>query len=262
MRKGRIRPQEGRKQGFALSLSLRTMLSLLLCGPQVPHPSCLPDFSESQSLIHSARTQSPNDSSCPKFTRLFSTHAQHQPEISFWFLVPIPQKGTHYLRRTFCPSPQKPLIVLWPAHTQATPGYHGLIDCDRRSRAPAPYPRGQATGEQKSPWYSPQETVSKCHLFPQSGEQITWFLETISPVFSLWSLQFQSRASSLPQVLQISQALVCRLHERPGIWRPDRHAATRSFHSPHNNVSQRRWKGKPQSRKRYAQCRHPRIFCN
>ena len=116
--------KKGRKQGFALSLSLRTMLSLLLCGPPVPHPSCLPDFSESQSLIHSARTQSPNDSSCPKFTRLFSTHAQHQPEISFWFLVPIPQKGTHYLRRTFCPSPQKPLIVLWPAHTQATPGYH------------------------------------------------------------------------------------------------------------------------------------------
>lgn len=116
--------KKGRKQGFALSLSLLTMISLLFSGPPAPPtPACC--LWVSVALTFSKDTV-PKWLPLPQLYMAFQ-HTCPGP-IRNILLVPgsdSPKRDLYWIRRTFGPRPHKPLIGLWPACSQANTKFGG-----------------------------------------------------------------------------------------------------------------------------------------
>lgn len=116
--------QKGRKQGFALSLPLLTMISLLFSGPPPLTPSCLLSFSFSGSYIQQG--QVPKWLPLPQLYMAFP-HTCLGPVRNILLVSgsDSPKRGFCWMRRTFGPRPHKPLIILWPACSQANTEFGG-----------------------------------------------------------------------------------------------------------------------------------------
>lgn len=117
-------PQEGQKAGIcSLTVFTHNDFSALFWAPS-PSPSCLLSLSFSGSYIQ----QGHGPQMAPLIPTLHGLSA-HGPSTSqkhpagSWF--GLPKEGLSLARENIGPRPHKPLIVLWPARSQANTKFGG-----------------------------------------------------------------------------------------------------------------------------------------